>query len=278
MDYLLFIFKRTSNKLTLMKNLIATLAMITLFGISLPTPSLAQKTGGNAATKTVVDTLADDALDDTGVVDEAETKSTPNAGENTGFMSLVALALVLGLAFCIERIIYLSLSEINAKKFMNDLEAKIDKQDIEGAKDLSRNTRGPVASICYQGLLRIEDSIEDIERSVTSYGSVQSANLEKGCSWITLFIAMAPSLGFLGTVIGMVMAFDRIQQAGDISPTIVAAGMKVALITTIFGIIVALVLQVFYNYILSKIEHLTAQMEESAISLLDSIMKYKLSK
>lgn len=293
MDYLLFIFKRTSNKLTLMKNLIATLAMITLFGISLPTPSLAQKTGGNAATKTIVDTLADDALDDTGVVDEAETKSTPNAGENTGvhqflktkfiegsagFMSLVALALVLGLAFCIERIIYLSLSEINAKKFMNDLETKIDKQDIEGAKDLSRNTRGPVASICYQGLLRIEDSIEDIERSVTSYGSVQSANLEKGCSWITLFIAMAPSLGFLGTVIGMVMAFDRIQQAGDISPTIVAAGMKVALITTIFGIIVALVLQVFYNYILSKIEHLTAQMEESAISLLDSIMKYKLSK
>ena len=197
---------------------------------------------------------------------------------NAGFMSLVALALVIGLAFCIERIIYLSLSEINAKKFMNDLEAKIDKQDIEGAKDLSRNTRGPVASICYQGLLRIEDSIEDIERSVTSYGSVQSANLEKGCSWITLFIAMAPSLGFLGTVIGMVMAFDRIQQAGDISPTIVAAGMKVALITTIFGIIVALVLQVFYNYILSKIEHLTAQMEESAISLLDSIMKYKLSK
>ena len=125
--------------------------------------------------------------------------------------------------------------------------------------------------------MRIDDSIENIERSVTSYGSVQSANLEKGCSWITLFIAMAPSLGFLGTVIGMVMAFDQIQEAGDISPTIVAAGMKVALITTIFGIIVALVLQVFYNYILSKIEHITAQMEESAISLLDAIMKYKLS-
>ena len=128
------------------------------------------------------------------------------------------------------------------------------------------------------GLLRIDDSIENIERSVTSYGSVQSANLEKGCSWITLFIAMAPSLGFLGTVIGMVMAFDQIQEAGDISPTIVAAGMKVALITTIFGIIVALVLQVFYNYIPSKIEHITAQMEESAISLLDAIMKYKVNK
>lgn len=195
---------------------------------------------------------------------------------NAGFMSLVALALVLGLAFCIERIIYLSLSEINAKKFMADLDDKIMRDDIEGAKKQCRETRGPVASICYQGLERLEESIDNIERSVTSYGSVQSANLEKGCSWITLFIAMAPSLGFLGTVIGMVMAFDQIQMAGDISPTIVASGMKVALITTIFGIIVALILMIFYNYILSKIEHLTSQMEESAISLLDSVMKYKL--
>ena len=194
---------------------------------------------------------------------------------NAGCMSLVALALVLGLAFCIERIIYLSLSQINAKKFMGDLETKISAGDIEGAKSQCRETRGPVASICYQGLLRINENLDDIERSVENYGSVQSANLEKGCSWITLFIAIAPSLGFLGTVIGMVMAFDQIQSAGDISPTIVAAGMKVALITTIFGIIVAVILQLFYNYILSKIEHLTSQMEESAISLLDSITKYK---
>ena len=117
--------------------------------------------------------------------------------------------------------------------------------------------------------------MDNIERSIASYGSVQSANLEKGCSWITLFITIAPSLGFLGTVIGMVMSFDNIQQAADISPTIVASGMKVALITTIFGIIVAIVMQVFYNYILSKIEHLTSQMEESAITLLDTITKYK---
>lgn len=195
---------------------------------------------------------------------------------NAGFMSLVALALVLGLAFCIERMIYLSLSEINAKKFMNDLDKKLASGDIDGAKSQCRETRGPVASICYQGLERMNESIDNIERSVVSYGSVQSANLEKGCSWITLFIVMAPSLGFLGTVIGMVMAFDQIQTAGDISPTIVASGMKVALITTIFGIIVALILQIFYNYILSKIEHLTSQMEESAISLLDSVMRYKL--
>ena len=191
------------------------------------------------------------------------------------FMSLVAIALVLGLAFCIERIIYLSLSEIDAKKFMREIDAKIEAGDIEGAKTQCRETRGPVASICYQGLLRIDTSIEDIERSVAAYGTVQAANLEKGCSWITLFIAMAPSLGFLGTVIGMVMAFEQIQLAGDINPTIVAAGMKVALITTIFGIIVALILQLFYNYILSKVDHLTSQMEESAITLLDSILKYK---
>ena len=194
---------------------------------------------------------------------------------NAGFMSLVALALVLGLAFCIERIIYLSLSEINAKKFMADVDSKIQAKDIEGAKELCRDTRGPVASICYQGLVRINESLDNIERSISSYGSVQAANSEKGCSWITLFITMAPSLGFLGTVIGMVMAFDNMQQAADISPAIVASGMKVALITTIFGIIVAVVLQLFYNYILSKIEHLTSQMEESAITLLDSIAKYK---
>ena len=201
------------------------------------------------------------------------------------FMSLVALCLIIGLAFCIERIIYLTLSEIDAKKFMVHLEEKLKTEGVEAAKDLCRNTRGPIASICYQGLLRIDSSMEEVERSVSSYASVQVGKMEKGCSWITLFIAMAPSLGFwitlfiamapslgfLGTVIGMVMAFDQIEIAGDIGPTIVASGMKVALITTIFGIIVALILQLFYNYVLSKIDHLTAQMEESAITLMDII-------
>ena len=230
----------------------------------------------------VVDSLSAEAL----VAEDVEADDDDEGGfhkqlktkfidGNAGFMSLVALALVLGLAFCIERIIYLTLSEINAKKFMQDIDAKIEAGDIEGAKDICRETRGPVASICYQGLLRIHESVDNIERIIISYGSVQSANLEKGCTWITLFIAVAPSLGFLGTVIGMVMAFDKIQEAGDISTTIVAAGMKVALITTIFGIIVAVILQLFYNFILSKIEHLTSQMEESAITLMDSITKYK---
>ena len=192
---------------------------------------------------------------------------------NVGFMSLVALALIIGLTFCIERIIYLSLSEINTRKLLEDLEVKIMDGDIDGAKSICRETRGPVASICYQGLMRTDEPVENIERSIVSYGSVQSANLEKGCTWITLCIAIAPSLGFLGTVVGMVVAFEQIQTAGDISPTIVAAGMKVALITTIFGIIAALILQVFYNYILTKIEHITTQMEEAAISLLDIITK-----
>ena len=192
------------------------------------------------------------------------------------FMSLVALALVLGLAFCIERILYLTLSEINCRKFMRDVDARLEQNDVEGAKELCRDTSGPVASICYQGLLHIKEPLEQIDRQLTNYGMVQISKMEKGCTWIRLFIAVAPSLGFLGTVIGMVMAFDRIQTAGDISPAIVAEGMKVALITTIFGIIVAIVLQFFYNYILSKIEHLTAQMEESAIVFIDSVTEYKM--
>lgn len=283
-----------TKQVTDMKKLIAFLAMIALITLFFSTSAIAQDVADNSKkgnVSLVDDTLTDEALTESGVsLDDVKPAAAGQAEMglhqslkkkfiegNAGFMSLVALALVLGLAFCIERIIYLSLSEIDAKRFMGKIEEKIQQRDIEGAKELSRNTRGPVASICYQGLLRIDSSIEDIERSINSYGNVQSANLEKGCSWVTLFIAMAPSLGFLGTVIGMVMAFDQIQMAGDISPTIVASGMKIALITTIFGIIVALVLQVFYNYILSKIEHLTAQMEESAISLLDSIMKYKLT-
>ncbi|MCF0203506.1 MAG: MotA/TolQ/ExbB proton channel family protein [Bacteroidaceae bacterium] len=197
---------------------------------------------------------------------------------NPYFMSTVALCLALGLAFCIERIVYLSLSETNAKKLLSDIEKKVEAGDVEGAKELCRNTYGPVASICYQGLLRKDESVEDIERSIASYGSVQAANLDKGCSWITLFIAIAPSLGFLGTVIGMVLTFNDIQNAGDTNPTVVASGMKVALITTIFGIATAVILQVFYNFILSKIEHLTCQMEESAITIMDIITKSKHSK
>ena len=233
-----------------------------------------------ALTFAPVSVMAQDAAPaETAVVEEGgihkELKTKFIEGD-AGFMALPAIALVIGLAFCIERIVYLSLAEVNTKKLLANIEGALEKGDVEGAKTIARNTRGPVASICYQGLMRIDEGIDVVERSVVSYGGVQAGYLEKGCSWITLFIAMAPSLGFIGTVVGMVMAFDQIQQAGDISPTVVAGGMKVALITTIFGLIVALVLQLFYNYILAKIEEITSQMEDSSITLLDIIMKYNL--
>ena len=262
-----------------MKKLFAILAVMGVLSFGMTQTAMAQDFTATAAPAQTEQVAAADEAAAPAVVEEGglhkELKTKFIEGD-AGFMSLVAIALVLGLAFCIERIIYLSLAEVDVKKLMAKVEAALEKGDVEGAKTICRNTRGPVASICYQGLMRIDEGLDVVERSVVSYGGVQAGYLEKGCSWITLFIAMAPSLGFLGTVIGMVMAFDQIQQAGDISPTVVAGGMKVALITTIFGLIVALILQVFYNYILSKIEAITSQMEDSSITLLDMIMKYNL--
>ncbi len=216
----------------------------------------------------LADTVAIDELADGGVYTQLKNKFMDGG---VFFMSLVSIVLILGLACCIERMVYLTMSEIDTKKFMRQLDETLRTEGVEAAKTLCRNTRGPVASICYQGLMRINDSMEVIESSVTSYATVQLSNMEKGCSWITLFIAIAPSLGFLGTVVGMVIAFEQIEIVGDINPTVVASGMKVALITTIFGIFSAIILQLFYNYVLSKIDHLTQQMEESAITLMDTL-------
>ncbi len=194
---------------------------------------------------------------------------------NPIFMSFVAITLIIGLTFCIERIIYLSLADINTKKLLAALEKKVLEGKKDEAIDMCRNTRGPVASICLQGLYHSDENPEDIDRTIASFADMEVGKLENGCTWITLFIAIAPSLGFLGTVIGMVMAFDDIEVSGDISPTIVAGGMKVALITTIFGIIAAVILQLFYNFILSRIEHLTSQMEQASIDLMEIIRKAK---
>ncbi|MCR5518771.1 MAG: MotA/TolQ/ExbB proton channel family protein [Bacteroidales bacterium] len=191
-----------------------------------------------------------------------------------GFMSLIIICLVLGLALSIERILYLSFSKTNTKKLIADVEKALEEGGIEKAKDVCRETRGPVASIYYQGLLHYDQGIDVVEKNIVSYGSVQSSELESGLSWISLFIAIAPSLGFLGTVIGMIAAFDAIEAAGDISPNVVAGGMKIALITTVAGLIVAMILQVFYNYILAKIESITIDMEDSSISLVDVLTKY----
>ena len=190
------------------------------------------------------------------------------------FMSLIIICLIIGLALAIERILYLSFSKINTKKLVENVEAALKEGGIEKAKEVCRETRGPVASIFYQGLLRYDQGLDVVEKTIVSYGSVQQSQLESGLSWISLFIAIAPSLGFLGTVIGMINAFDAIQAAGDISPNIVAGGMKVALITTVGGLIVAMILQVFYNYILAKIESITIDMEDSSISLIDVLTKY----
>lgn len=191
-----------------------------------------------------------------------------------GFMGLTLLTLIFGLALCIERIIYLSLSKTNTKKLLDEVEEALNNGGIEAAKDVCRNTRGPVASIFYQGLLHYDEGVDVVERTVSSYGGVQLGLLEKNLSWITLFIAIAPSLGFLGTIIGMIQAFDKIQQVGDISATVVAGGIKVALLTTLLGLVIAVVLQLFYNYILSLVEGLVNEMEDSSISLLDLVIKY----
>ena len=192
-----------------------------------------------------------------------------------GWMTPVLLCLIFGMALVIERILYLNMATTNVQKLLEEIEEKVKKGDYNGAKDLCRDTRGPVASIFYQGLDRIDEGLENVEKAVTSYGGVQMARLENNMTWIALFIALAPSFGFLGTVVGMVQAFDDIEVAGDISPTVVAGGMKVALLTTIFGLIVAIILQIFYNYILTKIESLVAQMEDGSITFMDILVKNK---
>ncbi|MCQ2294649.1 MAG: MotA/TolQ/ExbB proton channel family protein [Bacteroidales bacterium] len=190
-----------------------------------------------------------------------------------GWMTPVLLCLIFGMALVIERILYLNMASTNVQKLLEGIEEKVKAGNIEGAKELCRDTRGPVASIFYQGLDRIEEGLDNVEKAVTSYGGVQMARLENNMTWIGLFIALAPSFGFLGTVVGMVQAFDDIEVAGDISPTVVAGGMKVALLTTIFGLIAAIILQIFYNYILTKIESLVAQMEDGSISFMDILVK-----
>ncbi len=217
------------------------------------------------------------------VIDEEESESmhkvlkTKFIEGDAGFMSLVALALVLGLAFCIERVIYLTLAKVNTNSFTDEIGEKVAKGDVEGAIAQCESTRGPVAQLARKALeclnSKEQNDIVTIERTINTEAEIQGSYLEQHCSWITFFIASAPSLGFLGTVIGMVMAFDTIEKAGDISPTVVAGGMKVALITTIFGIIVALILQLFYNFILGSIESLTADMENAAQSLLTICVK-----
>ena len=192
-----------------------------------------------------------------------------------GFMGIVLLCLILGLAIAIERIIFLNLSTTNSKKLTQDVEDALASGGVEAAKEVCRNTKGPVASIFYQGLDRADEDIDSAEKAVVAYGGVQMGQLEKNVSWISLFIALAPMLGFMGTVIGMISAFDKIEAAGDMNPSLVAGGIKVALLTTVFGLIVAIILQIFYNYIIAKIDSIVNDMEDASITLMDLLVKHK---
>lgn len=189
------------------------------------------------------------------------------------FMTPVLICLILGLAFCIERIITLNLATTNTDRLLTKIDNRLAEGDLEGAMEVCKSTSGPAASVLYEGLRNVDKGPEGVERAISAYGSVQMGLLEKGLVWIALFIAIAPMLGFMGTVIGMIQAFDNIQAVGDISPTIVAGGIKVALLTTVFGLVVAIILQIFYNYIVSKIDGIVNRMEDASVGLLDVLAR-----
>lgn len=255
-----------------MKRLFSILAITGLmaFGTANATPnSLA-----NTATTAVVITQSDDIVADEPANFHQDLKKRFIEG-GPGFMGIVLLCLILGLAIAIERIIFLNLSTTNTKKLTQNVEDALASGGVEAAKEVCRNTKGPIASIYYQGLDRTDEGIEAAEKAVVAYGGVQMGQLEKNVSWISLFIALAPMLGFMGTVIGMIQAFDKIEAAGDMNPSLVAGGIKVALLTTVFGLIVAIILQIFYNYIIAKIDSIVNDMEDSSITLMDMLIKYK---
>ena len=191
------------------------------------------------------------------------------------FMGIVLVALILGLAIAIERIIYLNMATTNTNKLVNKVDEALSSGGVEAAKEVCRNTKGPIASIFYQGLDRTDEGLEAAEKAVVAYGGVQMGQLEKNVSWISLFIALAPMLGFMGTVIGMIQAFDKIEAAGDMNPSLVAGGIKVALLTTVFGLVVAIILQIFYNYIIAKIDSIVNDMEDASITLMDLLIRQK---
>ena len=270
--------------------------LLLVAGVLFSSNVFAQEATEAATTETVAadetvpaDSNATAATDSTATADQAVTEETAVEEEASFtqvlkkqfidggpfFMSFVLLALVLGLALVIERIIYLAMSTSNNDKLLEEVEAALNSGGVEAAKEVCRNTRGPVASIFYNGLDKMNEGIEMVDKAIVSVGSVENGKLERGVSWISLFIALAPMLGFMGTVIGMIDAFDAIQAAGDISPSLVAGGIKVALLTTVFGLITAMILQVFYNLIIAMIDNIVNKMEDASISFLDLVAAYQ---
>lgn len=278
-----------------MKKLFTLFAVAALFTLGMSQASFAQEGAEATETTEMMDDSAatEEVVEETPVVEEETTEEPAETVEveksfhqilkekfiegGPEFMGIVLLCLILGLAIVIERIIYLNMSTTNTKKLLANVEDALNSGGVDSAKEVCRNTAGPVASIFYQGLDRSHEGIEMVEKSVISYGSVQMGLLEKGVSWISLFIALAPMLGFMGTVIGMIDAFDAIEAAGDISPSLVAGGIKVALLTTVFGLIVAIILQIFYNYIVAKVDSIVNDMENASISLVDLLVKHDMN-
>jgi biopolymer transport protein ExbB len=273
-----------------MKKLVALLTLTALLMFGVTQVAIAQDENAPEETEMITDTT--EVADSVAVVEETVVEETLIAepeepqgfhqilkeqfiAGGAGFMGIVLLTLIFGLTICIERIIYLNLATTNTQKLLNKVESAMETGGIDAAKDACKETRGPVASIFYQGLSRYNEGLEIVEKSIVSYGSVLMGRLESGLSWISLFIAIAPMLGFMGTVIGMIKAFDNIEAVGDISPAIVAGGIKIALLTTVFGLIVAIILQIFYNYIVAKVDALVNSMEDSTISFIDILAKYK---
>jgi biopolymer transport protein ExbB len=276
-----------------------TLSILAIFGLlNLNALNLVAQDNVDTATEMVTDSLAvdsaaTDSLVQTEEIAPVETEEAEVVEEEAsfhqvlkekfieggaGFMGVVLITLILGLALAIERIIYLNLATTNTDKLLSEIDDALKSKGIEGAKDVCRNTPGPVASIFYQGLERSPEGLDMVEKSIVAYGSVQMGRLERNTSWIALFIALAPMLGFMGTVIGMIGAFDAIEAENNISPALVAGGIKVALLTTVFGLIVAMILQVFYNYIISKVDSLVNSMEDASITLIDILARQEAAK
>ena len=259
-----------------MKKLFALIAVFGMLFMGASTFAQDETTESPAAEEVVTESVA--AEEGGGIAVLHTTLKTKFIEGTPAFMGAVVLTLIFGLALAFERVIYLNLASTNTEKLLGAVEDALGSGGIEAAKDVCRDTRGPVASIFYQGLDRADQGIDVVEKSVVSYGSVQMGLLEKNLSWISLFIAIAPMLGFMGTVIGMIEAFDKIQEQGDISPTVVAGGIKIALITTVTGLIVAIILQIFYNYLISQIDGIVNKMEDASISLVDMLVKHNLKK
>lgn len=280
-----------------MKNMIKSLTLLVVLTLGLTFNVSAQEDATDLASVEDMEVATGDA----GVADaatdvaltNANTKDSEEVEENLTFsqklkqkfiqgdplwMTPVLLCLIIGMALSIERVVYLNISTIDTNKFKQNIEDALKSGGVEAALEVARNTRGPIASIYYQGLSRADEGVDIVEKSIISYGGVQNGLLEKGMTWLQLFIALSPMLGFLGTVIGMIQAFEQIVKDGQVSPITVAGGIQVSLLTTVFGLISAIILQIFYNYITSKVDGIVNEMEEASISLVDMMLANKVTK